>query len=275
MTLRFAPNLSLLWKDLPLPQRFERAAQAGFSAVELWWPGQADAELLPGLTARWGLDLALLNFDAGDMAAGERGLAADPARRDQLRANVPVALRIARDCGCTQLNLLVGLREPRYSLQEQMHCATENVAWAADQATAAGCSVLIEAVNTTENGPYLLATTGASADFIAEVGRPNVRLQYDAYHMQRMEGDLATTIAAHWPLISHIQIADVPGRGEPGTGEINYRFLLDSIDRRGYQGYVGLEYRPSGGTPEDSFGWLEYFGLPCGRVTPPAVESTP
>jgi hydroxypyruvate isomerase len=274
MTLRFAPNLSLLWKDLPLPERFERAAHAGFGAVELWWPGQQDAELLPELTARWGLDLAVLNFDAGDMAAGERGLAADPARRDQLRANVPAALRIAQDCGCTRLNLLVGLRQPEYSCQQQLECATENVAWAADQATAAGSLVLIEAVNTIENGPYLLATTTASADFIAGVGRPNVRLQYDAYHMQRMEGDLATTMAAHWPLISHIQIADVPGRGEPGTGEINYRFLLDYIDQRGYEGYVGLEYRPSGGTPEDSFGWLEDFGLPCGRVTPPALGST-
>jgi hydroxypyruvate isomerase len=273
MTLRFAPNLSLLWKDLPLPERFERAARAGFGAVELWWPGPADAELLPGLTARWGLDLALLNFDAGDMAAGERGLAADPARRDQLRANVPVALRIARDCGCTRLNLLVGQRQPRYSLQQQLECAAQNVAWAADQAAAAGCTVLIEAVNTIENGPYLVATTRASADFIAGVGRPNVRLQYDAYHMQRMEGDLATTMAAHWPLISHIQIADVPGRGEPGTGEINYRFLLDYIDRLGYDGYVGLEYRPSGGTPEDSLGWLEELGRPRGSVAPPAPGS--
>ena len=275
MTLRFAPNLSLLWKDRPLPERFERAAQAGFGAVELWWPGPADAELLPGLTARWGLDLAVLNFDAGDMAAGERGLAADPARRDQLRANVPVALRVARDCGCTRLNLLVGLREPRYSLQQQMECAAENAAWAADHAAAAGCSVLIEAVNTIENGPYLLATTKASADFIAEAGRRNVRMQYDAYHMQRMEGDLAATMAAPWPLISHIQIADVPGRGEPGTGEINYRFLLDYIDQRGYEGYVGLEYRPSGGTPEGSFGWLEAFGLPPGGVAPSALGSTP
>jgi hydroxypyruvate isomerase len=275
MTLRFAPNLSLLWKDRPLPERFERAAQAGFGAVELWWPGQADAELLPELTARWGLDLALLNFDAGDMAAGERGLAADPARRDQLRANVPVALRIARVCGCTRLNLLVGLRQPRYSLQEQMECAAGNAAWAADQAAAADCTVLIEAVNTIENGPYLLTTTKESADFIAAVGRRNVQLQYDAYHMQRMEGDLATTMAAHWPLISHIQIADVPGRGEPGTGEINYRFLLDNIDRRGYAGYVGLEYRPSGGTPEDSFGWLEEFGLPRSPVAPSALGSTP
>ena len=264
MTLRFSPNLSLLWAALPLPERFERAARAGFSAVELWWPGPRDAELLPELTARWGLRLAVLNFDAGDMTAGDRGLAADPARRDRLRANVPAALRIARACGCTRLNLLVGLRDERYSLARQLECALDNVIWAADQAAAAGCSVLIEAVNSIENGPCLLTTTKAAADFIAQAGRDNVRLQYDAYHMQRMEGDLTTTVETYWPLISHIQIADVPGRGEPGTGEINYRFLLDHLGRRGYDGYVGLEYRPSGGTPEDSFGWLELFALPRG-----------
>jgi hydroxypyruvate isomerase len=132
MTLRFEPNLSILWPDRPLPERFARAADAGFGAVELWWPGDEDARLLPGLIARWGLDLALLNFDAGDMAAGERGLAADPERGGQLRAHVPAALGIAQDCGCQQLNLLVGLRQPRYLLDHQLQCAQDNVAWAAD-----------------------------------------------------------------------------------------------------------------------------------------------
>lgn len=262
MTLRFSPNLSLLWAALPLPERFERAAAAGFGAVELWWPGPRDAELLPELTKHYGLRLAALNFDAGDMAAGDRGLMADPARRDRFRANVPDALRIARACGCTQLNALVGLRQQRYPLELQLECALENVTWAADQAAAMGGSLLIEAVNSIENGPYLLTATEAAVDFIGRAGRENIRLLYDAYHMQRMEGDLTTTMNAHWPLIGHIQIADVPGRGEPGTGEINYRFLLDHLRRRGYDGYVGLEYRPSGGSPEESFGWLEEFGLP-------------
>lgn len=264
MTLRFSPNLSLLWSALPLPERFERAAAAGFGAVELWWPGTRDAELLPELTKRHGLRLAALNFDAGDMAAGDRGLMADPARRDQFRANVPDALRIARACGCGKLNALVGLRQERYPLQLQLECAAENVTWAADQAAAVGASLLIEAVNSIENGPYLLTSTEAAADFIERAGRENIRLLYDAYHMQRMEGDLTSTVDARLPLIGHIQIADVPGRGEPGTGEINYRFLLDHLDRRGYDGYIGLEYRPSGGSPEESFGWLESFGLSRG-----------
>jgi hydroxypyruvate isomerase len=260
----FAPNLSMLWADLPLPGRFERAARAGFGAVELWWPGAAEAGSLPGLTSRWNLRLALLNFDAGDMAAGDRGLAADPGRREQLRANVPAALEIARSCGCQRLNLLLGLRQERYSLAEQMACARDNVAWAADLAAPAGCEVMIEAVNPIDNGPCLLTTTAAAAAFAREVGRPNVRLQYDVYHMQRTEGDITATLDAYWDLISHIQIADVPGRHEPGTGEINYRFVLDHLVRKGYEGAVGLEYCPADGPADGSFGWLEEFGLARG-----------
>jgi len=252
----FAANLSILWPELPLADRFERAARAGFGAVELWWPGTAAARSLPGLAARWELRLALLNFDAGDMAAGQRGLAADPGRRDQLRASVPDALAIARECGCPRLNLLLGLRQDRYSLGQQLACAADNVAWAADLAAEAGCEVMIEAINPMDNGPVLLATTTAAAGFAARVARPNVRLQYDVYHAQRMQGDIVATLDAYWPLIGHIQIADVPGRHEPGTGEINYPFVLDHIGGRGYQGAVGLEYHPSSGRAEDSFGWL-------------------
>ena len=236
MTLLFAPNLSMLWTDLPLADRFEAAARAGFGAVELWWPGDDAAAALPGLTSRWKLWLALLNFDGGDLAAGERGLAADPRRRTELRANVPVALEIARACGCARLNLLIGKRQAEYSRSDQLDFARDNVA----------------------NGPCLLTTTAAAAAFAASVGLPNIRLQYDVYHMQRTEGDLVTTLDEHWPLISHVQIADVPGRHEPGTGEINYPFVLDHLDRNGYRGAVGLEYRPSGATG-DSFGWLDDY----------------
>ncbi len=220
----FAANLSMLWAELPLAERFERAARAGFGAVELWWPGALEAQALPGLTARWDLRLVLLNFAGGDFAAGQRGLAADPGRREQLRANVPAALRVAAECGCPRLNLL-----------------------------------MIEAINPMDNGPYLLTTTAAAAGFITRVARPNVRLQYDACHMQRTEGDLVATLDAHWPLISHIQIADVPGRHEPGTGEINYLFVLDHLESRGYQGAVALEYQPSTARTEDSLAWLRDY----------------
>lgn len=259
-----APNLSLLWAGLPMEERFERAAGAGFGAVELWWPGDADARRLPELTARWGLRLALLNFDAGNMPGGDRGLAADPDRAEQLRANVPLALRVARDAGCSRLNLLVGLRDERFGLERQLQLARDNVAWAADQAAGAGCEVMIEAVNSIENGPYLLTTTAAAAEFADGVGRENVRLQYDVYHMQRMEGNITANIEKYWHRISHIQIADSPGRGEPGTGEINYRWVFGRLAGLGYQGYVGLEYRSSTGSPEESFGWIEEYGLTRG-----------
>jgi hydroxypyruvate isomerase len=247
--LLFAANLSLLWAGLPLEDRFERCARAGLRAAELWWPGSADAEKLPTLAARWNVSLALLNFGAGDMAAGDRGLAGDPSRRDELRAHIPEALRIAQACGCPRLNLLLGLRNERYSLEEQMECARGNVALAAELAVKAGCEVMIEATNPMDHGPVLLTTTAASAAFIDKV-------QYDVYHMQRTEGDLVTTMDAYWPLIGHIQVADVPGRHEPGTGEINYPFVLRHIASKGYQGAIGLEYSPSTARPEDSLGWL-------------------
>ena len=214
----FCANLSILWPDVPLPDRFERAARAGVRAVELWWPGAADAEALPALTARWNLRLALLNFDGGDLAAGERGLAADPGRREYLRGHVPEALRIARACGGERLNLLIGLRQERYALDQQLACARDNVAWAADLAARAGCEVMIEAVNPVDNGPYLLTTTAAAASFIGQVGRDNVRLQYDVYHMQRTEGDLVRDagrlLAADRP---H------PDRGRAGPARAGHR----------------------------------------------------
>jgi hydroxypyruvate isomerase len=265
----FAPNLSLLWTDVPLADRFDRAARAGFDAVELWWPGEEAAAAVPGWVARAGLELALINVDAGDMAAGDRGLAADPRLVERLRAAVPAACRVAAAAGCRRLNLLVGLRDRRYGLDEQLVRAVDNARWAADRAAESGCEVMIEALNSFENGPYLLTSTAAAARFVRRVDRPNVRLQYDAYHMQRMEGNLVATLDAHWPLIGHIQIADSPGRTEPGTGEINYGFVLDHLDRNGYDGCVGLEYRPSTGVTDDSFGWLERLGRRrgsrCGR----------
>jgi hydroxypyruvate isomerase len=262
--MHLAPNLSLLWADLPWRERLARAAGAGFTAVELWWPGDDVAAMLPDLVAAHGLRVALLNFDAGDMPAGDRGLAADPARREQLRRNVPVALRVAAETGCTRLNLLAGLRSPVLSPDEQLRVLTDNARWVADEAARSGCQVMVEAVNPVENGPYLFTTTAAAARFVARVERPNVRLQYDAYHMQRTEGNLLTTLDEVWPLLGHVQIADSPGRHEPGTGEINYRVVLGHLAARGYAGFVGLEYRPSTGRAEDSFGWIEEFGLSRG-----------
>ena len=253
---RYAVNISLLLADAPFLERFARAARAGFSAVELWWPPDDALTGVEDAVHDAGVEVVLLNFNAGDMAAGDRGLLSDPARADVFRANVPIALDLAQRIGCPRLNALVGIQLPTMSREEQLELACGNVAWAADEAAAIDASVMIEAVNTFENGPYLLSRTDEAVSFVRAVGRPNVKLQYDAYQMQRMEGNLTANLRSHIADIGHIQIADSPGRGEPGTGEINYDFLFRTIDELGYEGWVGLEYRPSSGSTEESFAWL-------------------
>jgi hydroxypyruvate isomerase len=254
--MRFCANVSILFREYPLLERFERARAAGFSAVELWWPAGEDLDALARAVRTAGLEVVLLNFDAGDMAAGDRGLLADPARCHAFLENVPVALRLARTLGCTRLNALVGLELPGVGRAAQLELAMQNVAHAADLAAAQGATILIEALNTFENGPYLLQSTRQAAEFIKSVGRSNVRLQYDVYHMQRMEGNLVATLREYIADIAHVQVADSPGRGEPGTGEIHYPYVLAELERLGYDGFVGLEYRPSSGSTEDSLSWL-------------------
>ena len=254
--MRFSANVSILFKEVPFLERFARAREAGFSAVEFWWPSGEDLEALEAAIGQAGLSVALFNFDAGDMPGGERGLAGDPGRTDQFRENVPLALDLARRLGCRRMNVLVGHEKEGMGREEQLGVARENVAFAADRAQGAGVEVLVEAVNTFENGPYLLRTTRQAAEFARSVGRENVGIQHDLYHMQRMEGNLVATLREHIDIIGHVQVADSPERGEPGTGEIHYPFVLAELEGLGYDGYVGLEYNPTTGTTEESFGWL-------------------
>ena len=255
--MRFSANVSILFKELPLLERFGRAADAGFSAVEFWWPGhEADLGAVERAVKDAGLDVALFNFDAGDMAAGDRGLASDPERQHLFRDNVPVALDLARALECTRMNVLVGHEIPRMVREEQLALARENVRFAAEKAERANVTVMVEAVNTFENGPYLLYTTEQAVKFVERVGRENVRIQHDFYHMQRMEGNLVANLREHFDHIGHVQIADSPERGEPGTGEIHYPYLLGELEDLGYKGYVGLEYNPTTESTEESFGWL-------------------
>lgn len=254
--MRFTANISMLFKEYPLTERFARARDAGFAAVELWWPSGEDLTAVERAIVESGIAVTGLNFDAGDMPAGDRGLLSDPARQNVFRENVPVALDLARRIGCEKLNALVGVRQPAISLEEQLSLARENVGWAADQAAPQGAIILIEAVNTYENGAYILSTTPQAAEFIRAVGRPNVKLQYDYYHMQRMEGNLVANVREYIGDIAHVQIADSPGRGEPGTGEIYYSYVFEQLEALGYAGYVGLEYKPSTGNTEESLGWL-------------------
>jgi hydroxypyruvate isomerase len=254
--MRFCVNLSILFTELPLVERFAGARSEGFDAVELWWPRGEDLAAVRSAIEDAGVDVVLMNFDAGDMPAGDRGLISDPALRDGFRANVPVALELAAAIGCTKLNALAGHELPGLEREEQLELARDNVRFAADAAQGQGAQVLLEAVNTYENGPYLLPRTQAASDFVRTVGRENVRLQYDAYHMQRMEGDITATIERHLGEIAHIQIADSPGRGQPGTGELNFDYILGRLDELGYEGHVGLEYKPLDGDTEASLAWL-------------------
>jgi hydroxypyruvate isomerase len=264
--VRFAANISILFKEALFLDRFARARAAGFTAVEFWWPAGERLDDVAAAASEAGLTVVLMNFDAGDMPAGDRGFVSDPERQHMFRDNVPVALELARRLDCQRLNALVGHERSPEQREEQLALARENIAWAADQAAGVGAQVLIEAVNTFENGPYLLHTTPQAADFVRSVGRPNVKLQYDVYHMQRMEGNLVATLREHIGEIAHVQVADSPARGEPGTGEINYPYVLGALEELGYDGFVGLEYNPTTPITEESLRWLPRKVRSGGRV---------
>src|ERR671915_332749 len=254
--MRFSANVSILFKEAPFLERFGRAAATGFSAVEFWWPSGEDLGAVERAVEDAELRVALMNFDAGDMAAGDRGLASDPEREEQFRENVPVALELARSLGCRRMNVLVGHALESMDREEQLELARRNVGFAANEAGKVGIEVLVEAVNTFENGPYLLYTTEQAVEFVERIGRDNVRIQHDFYHMQRMEGNLVANLREHVGHIGHVQIADSPGRGEPGTGEIHYPYVLAALEGLGFDGYVGLEYNPTTERTEESLKWL-------------------
>ncbi len=253
--LRFDLNISILLKEVSFIDRFALASQLGFGAIEFWWPG---VELLPAVEQQLqatGLTVSLMNFDAGTMAAGERGFLNDVQRQESFRANVSVAIEFARRVGIPQLNALVGKTLPDKSPEEQLDLVRENLAWAADHAAGVGAGVVVESLNTFENPGYLLTNTHETLKLLAEVGRPNLKYQYDIYHMQRMEGNIIATLQEHIAHIGHIQVADSPARHEPGTGEIHYPHVLAALEALNYQGAIGLEYNPST-TSEASFAWL-------------------
>lgn len=252
---RFAANLSMLFTEAPLLERFERAARAGFTAVEIQFPYEAPAEVLQQALLRNKLKLVLHNLPAGDWAAGERGIACHPDRVEEFRKGVDTALAYAAAMGAPQLNCLAGIRPENVPAESARSVLADNLRYAAMKLKAQGLKLLVEPVNTKDIPGFFLSGTQQALDLIAEVGADNLFLQYDAYHAQRMEGDLANTLATHLDRIAHIQIADNPGRHEPGTGEIDYPFLFAHLDRIGYKGWIGCEYKPAAAT-EAGLGWL-------------------
>lgn len=244
-----AANLSLMFTDLPFLERFAAAADAGFRAVEFMFPYEESADAVAAAAAARELNIVLFNMPAGDWAAGDRGIGADPSRVAEFRQGAATALRYARSLGSLRLHLMAGkLVGERETARDTL---IENIRFAADLVAADGIDILLEPINTTVDIPgYFYDRTDTALAVIHDADRPNVKLQYDIYHMQIMEGDLARTIERNLSMIGHIQIADNPGRNEPGTGEINYAWLLNHIDRIGYKGAIGCEYRPAGDTME-------------------------
>jgi hydroxypyruvate isomerase len=252
---RFSANLSMLFGEVPLQERFGRAARAGFEAVEIQFPYEAPAAELRERLDAHGLRMVLHNLPAGADAAGARGIACDPRRIDEFRAGVAQAIDYARVLGVPQLNCLAGIAPA--GVDDALLRATfvANVRHAASELERAGLHLLIEPINTRDMPGFWLDGTAKAIAVLDEVGADNAFLQYDLYHAQRQEGELAGTIERHLARIGHIQFADNPGRHEPGTGEIRFPFLWALLDRLGYAGWVGAEYRPAS-TTEAGLGWL-------------------
>jgi hydroxypyruvate isomerase len=254
-----AANLTMLFSDVPFLDRFARARRSGFNHVEYLLPYDYEAAALRTRLDANQLTQVLFNLPCGNWAAGDRGIAASPDRVDEFRAGVATAIEYARVLGVPRLNCLAGRRVPGRSDEEHRKTLVENVRFAAAALGEHGLELLVEAINRSDVPGFFLNRTAQVLEVIDEVGLPNVRIQYDVYHAQREEGELAATLGRHLRRIGHIQVADNPGRHQPGTGEINYPFLLGRIDELGYDGFVGLEYVPVPDT-ESSFGWIEAYG---------------
>lgn len=251
---KLAANLTMLFNEHEFMDRFEAAAKAGFKAVEFLFPYAFPAEQIAEKLRQHQLELVLHNLPAGNWAAGERGIACHPERVAEFREGVGQAIVYAKALGVKQLNCLAGIVPPGVSREVAQQILVTNLKFAADQLKAEGIRLLIEPINTFDIPGFFLSHTQQAVDIIRECGSDNLFVQYDIYHMQRMEGELANTIKANLPLIAHLQLADNPGRFEPGTGEINYRFLFDFLDEIGYHGWIGCEYKPKAGTVE-GLGW--------------------
>ncbi len=253
---QFAANLTLLFNELPFLERFGAAARAGFQAVEFQFPYAFPAADIRARLDAHGLTPVLHNLPAGDWEAGERGIACHPDRVPEFRAGVARGIEYAQVLGVPQLNCLAGKAPAGVDAHAVHRTLVENLRFAAAELKAAGLRLLVEPINTFDIPGFVLHRTSQALALIDEVGADNLFVQYDIYHAQRMEGELAATLQKHLARIGHIQVADNPGRNEPGTGEINYPFLFALLERIGYTGAIGCEYQPAS-TTEAGLGWRQ------------------
>lgn len=257
---KFSANLSFLFGEVPFLDRFAACKEVGFSYVEYPFPYEHSPEMLRGLLERHGLKQVLFNLSAGDWGAGDRGFASDSKRVEEFRRNVDEAVGYAKALGVDRVNCLVGLQIDGVPFEEQWRVLVENLRYASEKFAREGLDLLVEPINTYDIPGFFISSTQEALRLLDEVRAGNLKIQYDVYHMQKMEGNLVETIRGNLDRIGHIQIADNPGRHQPGTGEINYRFLLNELDRMGYEGYVGLEYVPVPDT-KGSLSWVEELGF--------------
>ncbi|MCW3479602.1 hydroxypyruvate isomerase [Neisseriaceae bacterium JH1-16] len=255
---KFAANLTMLFNEVDFVSRFEAAANAGFTGVEYLFPYDFDKNLLAEQLDKFRLKQVLHNLPAGNWAGGERGIACLPDRVSEFQDGVGRAIEYAKALGCEQVNVLAGITPQGVDADKVRDTFVSNIKFAADKLQAEGIKLLIEAINTFDIPGFYVSGTKQTLDLIAASGSDNIFYQYDIYHMQRMEGELANTIKANLPKIAHLQLADNPGRFEPGTGEINYPFLFSFLDEIGYDGWIGCEYKPKAGTV-DGLGWVKPY----------------
>ena len=253
---KFAANLTMLFNELPFLDRFEAAAKADFKAVEFLFPYAWPAPEIKQRLDAHGLTLVLHNLPAGNWEAGERGIACHPDRVEEFRAGVATAISYAKALGVGQLNCLLGKAPAGVSADVLRQTVVSNLRFAAAELKLAGLRLLIEPINTFDIPGFYLSGTAQALDLLDELGADNAFVQYDIYHAQRMEGELTATMQKQLTRIGHIQLADNPGRNEPGTGEINYPFLFAHLDRMGYDGWIGCEYKPAT-TTLAGLGWRQ------------------
>jgi hydroxypyruvate isomerase len=257
--VRFCANVSMLFAEVPFLERFGRARAAGFDAVEFQFPYDVDAEAIKTELDKHDLDLILFNFPAGDFPAGDRGMANDPARIADFNRTLETGLEYARTLKPAKMNCMAGKWHGDTPEDLQRATLVDNLRNAADLTAAQGILLVTEPLNPHDAPGFFLPTPSSGFEVVAMADHPNLKVEYDIYHAARTEGDVVTAIRQNIDAIGHIQLADAPGRNEPGTGEIGWRPIFDVIDAVGYSGRIGLEYKPSTERTEDSLGWMKEY----------------
>jgi hydroxypyruvate isomerase len=257
--LKFSANLGLLWRGLPLIERIEAAARAGFRAIEMHWPYETPAQEVGAVCRRLGVAILGINTAPGDLAKGDLGLAAVPGREREFRESMAQAMEYAAASGAAAIHVMAGVVDAAHRVRGR-HVLLENLRASADAAARHGLTLLLEPINPRSAPGYFYSRVEEAASVIGELALTNVKLQFDVFHVAIAEGDVLTKPAAHMPIIGNVQIAAVPSRAEPDEGEIHYPAIFSALERLGYQGWVGCEYVPRGKV-EEGLKWMKAMGV--------------